>query len=149
MRTAPHILWDWNGTLLDDTEAALAALNLMIEKRGGRPMTMAFYRDNFAFPVRPFYDKIGIVAHDEDEWNAIAREYHDTYARQPKSLNARALAALEAARAAGCRQSIISALRQDLLEADVARYGVARYFERVCSPAICEARQRRSPAIIW
>ena len=131
-RPKPYILWDWNGTLLDDTEAALATLNEMIAMRGGQPIGMEFYRDHFAFPVRPFYDKIGIVAHDEDEWNGIAREYHEVYGRQPKRLNPLAVTALEMAKEAGCRQSIVSALRQDLLEADMARNGVTKYFERIC-----------------
>ena len=130
--SAPYILWDWNGTLLDDTEAALATLNEMIAVRGGRSIGMEFYRDHFAFPVRPFYDKIGIVAHDEDEWNGIAREYHEVYGLQPKKLNPLAVTALEMAKEAGCRQSIVSALRQDLLEADMARNGVTKYFECIC-----------------
>ena len=131
-RPKPYILWDWNGTLLDDTEAALATLNEMITVRSGQPIGMEFYRDHFAFPVRPFYDKIGIVAHDEDEWNGIAHEYHEVYGRQPKKLNPLAVTALEMAKEAGCRQSIVSALRQDLLEADMARNGVTKYFERIC-----------------
>ena len=131
-RPKPYILWDWNGTLLDDTEAALATLNEMIAVRGGQPIGMEFYRDHFAFPVRPFYDKIGIVAHNEDEWNGIAHEYHEVYGRQPKKLNPLAVTALEMAKEAGCRQSIVSALRQDLLEADMARNGVTKYFERIC-----------------
>ena len=132
MKGNVHILWDWNGTLLDDTAAALATLNIMISGRGGTRIGMPFYLDNFAFPVRPFYDRIGIVAHDEDEWNAIAREYHETYLRQPKGLNADAVPALEAAKSAGCAQSIISALRQDLLDEQTREYGVAGYFERIC-----------------
>ena len=131
-RPKPYILWDWNGTLLDDTEAALATLNEMIAVRGGQPIGMEFYRDHFAFPVRPFYDKIGIIARNEDEWNGIAHEYHEVYGRQPKKLNPLAVTALEMAKEAGCRQSIVSALRQDLLEADMARNGVTKYFERIC-----------------
>ena len=132
MNFQPHIIWDWNGTLLDDTEAALTTLNIMIAERGGTPIGMPFYLDNFAFPVRPFYDRIGIVAHGEDEWNAIAREYHETYLRQPKSLNRGAFAALDMAKAAGCRQSILSALRQDLLDEQTREYGIDGYFERIC-----------------
>jgi len=128
----PCILWDWNGTLLDDTEAALATLNEMIAARGGRPIALPFYRDHFAFPVRPFYGTIGIAARGEDEWNAVAREYHEVYARQPKALNPDAVAALEAAKAAGCEQAVVSALRQDLLERDLAAYGVRGYFAHVC-----------------
>ena len=131
-RNTPYIIWDWNGTLLDDTEAALATLNIMIAERGGTPIGMPFYLDNFAFPVRPFYDRIGIIAHDEDEWNAIAREYHETYLRQPKALNRGAFVALDMAKAAGCRQSILSALRQDLLDAQTKEYGIDGYFERIC-----------------
>ena len=126
-----YLLWDWNGTLLDDTEAALATLNQMIAERGAAPMSMEFYRDHFRFPVRPFYDSIGIVAKDEAEWNYIAREYHEVYARQPKRLNRETVTVLEAVRRAGVHQSIISALRQDLLEGDLATYGVREYFDEV------------------
>lgn len=126
-----HILWDWNGTLLDDTQAAVDTLNIMLERRGGRPVTMDFYRDHFAFPVRPFYEAIGVCLENED-WDALAREYHDVYAARPKRLNAEAIAALERVKAAGARQSIISALRQDLLEEITARLGVAKYMDRIC-----------------
>lgn len=127
----PHIIWDWNGTLLDDTEAALKTLNIMIERRGGKPIGMDFYLDTFAFPVRPFYDMIGIGAKSEEEWNEIAREYHETYLVQPKGLNAGAVAALEAAKAAGCGQSMLSALRQDYLDVQMKEYGIDKYFDFV------------------
>ena len=127
---AVHILWDWNGTLLDDTQAALDTLNIMLAKRGAAPIAMDFYRDHFAFPVRPFYKSIGVCLENED-WDALAREYHDIYARQPKRLNAEAIAALERAKAAGARQAIISALRQDLLDAATAALGVATYMDLV------------------
>ena len=126
-----YILWDWNGTLLDDTQAALDTLNVMLARRGRPPIDMGFYRDRFAFPVRPFYEEIGVCLANED-WDALAREYHDVYAERPKRLNPEALAALERARAAGCGQSIVSALRQDMLEEITGRLGVARYMDRVC-----------------
>ena len=126
-----HILWDWNGTLLDDTQAALDTLNIMLARRGGTPITMEFYRDHFAFPVKPFYKSIGVCLENED-WDALAREYHDVYAERPKRLNPETVAALERVKAAGARQSIISALRQDLLEEITARLGVAKYMDRIC-----------------
>lgn len=125
-----RIFWDWNGTLLDDTEAALATLNIMLEKRGSAKISMEFYRDNFAFPVKPFYTAIGIVL-DGENWDDVAREYHDVYARQEKRLNAQAFSAIETVEKAGAAQSVISALRQDLLESDVGRYGIAGRFDHV------------------
>ena len=118
------IIWDWNGTLLDDTAAALATLNIMLARRGKPPIEMPFYKQTFAFPVRPFYEAIGMVLENED-WDALAKEYHDTYHEQPKTLAADAVAAIDDARRAGCKQGILSALRQDLLERDTARFGIA------------------------
>ena len=123
-----YVLWDWNGTLLDDTQAAVDALNLMLGRRGLKPIDIGFYRDRFAFPVRPFYAAIGVRLECED-WDALAREYHATYAAQPKGLNPEALAALEAVKAAGVGQSIISALRQDLLERATADLGVSPFMD--------------------
>ena len=123
-----HILWDWNGTLLDDTQAALDTLNAMLARRKGRPIAMDYYRDHFAFPVKPFYKSIGVCLENED-WDALAVEYHDTYAAQPKRLNPEAVAALERVKSSGARQSIISALRQDLLDAALGEFGIRRFFD--------------------
>ena len=121
-----HVIWDWNGTLLDDTDAAIAALNVMLRRRGLAEITRDWYRRNFAFPARPFYAKIGMAVAD-DEWDALAAEYYAAYAAEPARLNAGAMRALELVRAAGARQSILSALRQDLLDETVAGYGLTAY----------------------
>lgn len=126
----PYILWDWNGTLLDDTDAAIEALNVQLRQRNLPCITRDWYRDNFAFPVRPFYARCGIDLAHED-WAALAREYHATYAALPKRLNVETRAALARVRAAGDGQSIISALRQDLLDAAVDAYGLRDSFEFV------------------
>jgi len=125
-----YIVWDWNGTLLDDTAAALAALNVMLSRRGKRPISHEFYKDRFAFPVRPFYRECGFELERED-WDAIAVEYHDAYAMQPRRMANGAIDALERAKTLGIGQSLLSALRQDKLERDVASFGAAGYFEFV------------------
>lgn len=125
-----YVLWDWNGTLLDDTLAALNTLNAMLARRGAKAIDMDFYRDNFAFPVRPFYERIGMVLENED-WDALAQEYHDIYHAHDKGLNSNSLAAVEAVARAGVGQSIISALREDLLERDAARFGMRSFMEYV------------------
>ena len=136
-----YVVWDWNGTLLDDTQAALDTLNAMLAKRGGRSIAMDFYRDHFSFPVKPFYEAIGVRLGDED-WDALAREYHDIYALQPKRLNCETIAALERVKSAGCAQSIVSALRQDLLDAITAELGVAPYMERICGVDNLDGRSK-------
>lgn len=124
----PYILWDWNGTLLDDTSAALGTLNAMLARRNKPVLSLDFYRDHFGFPVKPFYTQCGFELESED-WDAIAREYHETYRHLPKTLNAEARAAMELIHRANGQQSIISALRQDLLENDTRQMGIQSQME--------------------
>ncbi len=131
MNAPDWIIWDWNGTLLDDNEATLSAFNEQLVKRGYGPVTFDFYRRNFSFPVKPFYALCGVDLARED-WDAIAREYHEAYAHAPKTLNREAISALRRARALGARQGILSALRQDLLDAAVDAAGIRPFFDFVC-----------------
>jgi len=128
--TAPYVIWDWNGTLLDDTEAVVSALNDMLVRRALPTITLPYYREIFSFPARDFYVRIGFRLENED-WDALAREYHDAYAAHPKALNVETLQALEAVRAKGVPQSILSAHEQRLLDDITRRLGVAPYMEHV------------------
>ena len=129
-KNRPYIIWDWNGTLLDDTAAALDTLNLMLSRRGNPPIDMSFYRDHFSFPVKPFYRSIGVCLENED-WDQLAKEYHDIYAQMPKRLNPLAIETLERAAAEASGQSILSALREDLLNEITAELGVARFMDAI------------------
>lgn len=129
MKPTPWIIWDWNGTLLDDVGASLQALNAMLAARGLPSLTRAFYRAHFGFPVRPFYARIGM---DPDaEWDRICVEFHDLLHAAPQALRPDARAALEHARRRGARQAVLSALRQDLLLRDTAAAGVQDFFDAV------------------
>ena len=42
-----HIIWDWNGTLLDDYQFCIKIMNEMLKKRGMPVMTESWFLDNF------------------------------------------------------------------------------------------------------
>ena len=120
MNKTPYIIWDWNGTLLDDVAAAVGALNRMLAVRGVAPVTQDFYRAHFGFPVRPFYAVVGLDLERED-WDRICTDFHQFIAEEPNQhLRPDAVAALRHVRDRGGHQSILSALRQDLLRRDGA-----------------------------
>ena len=128
---ANHIIWDWNGTLLDDVGAAVNALNRMLSARGVAPTTREYYRAHFGFPVRPFYEELGVDLAHED-WDRICEDFHRFIGEEPdQCTRADAAAALARAAALGFRQSILSALREDILRRDVAAAGLARHFDAI------------------
>jgi len=127
-----HIIWDWNGTLLDDTQAGVNAINAMLAARGLPLIDVPYYRDVFGFPVINFYRAIGFPVERED-WDAVAREFHDLFlADHSIRLHDHAAQALDCFRAAGIGQSILSASEQGILTSMLDAYGIAHYFGDVC-----------------
>ena len=131
MNPPSDIVWDWNGTLLDDVAPSVAAFNALLRERGLPETDVASYRESFSFPVRPLYAKHGFDLTHED-WNALAARFHSLLMSDPGRRPAdSAIPALRLAAAGGARQWALSALRQDLLESDIAKFGMGAFFAGV------------------
>ncbi|HRR32777.1 MAG TPA: HAD family hydrolase [Kiritimatiellia bacterium] len=126
-----HVIWDWNGTLLDDTQAGVNAVNGMLHARGLPPLDLARYRDLFGFPVRHFYEAIGFRLESED-WDAMAREFHDRFLSEPCiQLHREAAGVLQRFSDAGISQSVLSASEQSILERMLTTFEVGHYFAHI------------------
>ena len=131
MNKLPYIIWDWNGTLLDDVDAAVNALNRMLAMRGVASTTRDFYRAHFGFPVRPFYAEVGLDLARED-WGRICTDFHQFIGEEPNQhLRPDALDALRHVSDHGGHQSNLSALLQDHLLRDTAREGDPSFFDAI------------------
>ena len=54
------ILWDWNGTLLDDVELCVDALNRLLQSYGyPQRYDRNQYRAIFGFPIEEYYIRAG------------------------------------------------------------------------------------------
>ena len=71
------VIFDWNGTLVDDVWLSVNAMNAMLEKRGKKPITTEYYKSIFSFPVINYYKELGLDV--ENEWEIISREFMDIY----------------------------------------------------------------------
>ena len=55
-----HCIWDFNGTILDDIDAGVGAVNALLAQRGLPVLeNREAYRRVFGFPVRSYYEKLG------------------------------------------------------------------------------------------
>jgi phosphoglycolate phosphatase len=129
MRTYRHIVWDWNGTLLDDVQASVSTINRLLADRGLPPTDVPRYRTEFGFPVRAYYAAIGFQL-EQENWDLLARTYHDIYLADPSSrLFDGAVHALRFCADAGIGQSVLSAAEQSILERMLADAGVTAWFD--------------------
>ena len=53
-----HIVWDWNGTLLDDLAVVVAAVNDTLATVGRLPITIEEYGARYTRPVLLFYERL-------------------------------------------------------------------------------------------
>ena len=53
------IIWDWNGTLLDDLDLSLESVNILLEERNLPALSVEKYKDIFCFPIVVYYVKAG------------------------------------------------------------------------------------------
>lgn len=132
MHKVRHIVWDWNGTLLDDIGACVGTINRMLRKRSLQPLDADRYREVFGFPVRNCYVILGFDLERED-WGAVAREFHANYAEESRAAGLRPGAAAIVSRfhRNGVPMSILSASPRDLLDAELARFGMRGMFRHV------------------
>lgn len=127
-----HIVWDWNGTLLDDTQAGVNAVNTMLLARGLSPLDVPAYREVFGFPVRDFYRTVGFRLETED-WDAMAREFHDRFLSDTTMrLHVDTAHTLATLKAADIGQSVLSASEQTILETMLTGFGIAHFFANIC-----------------
>jgi phosphoglycolate phosphatase len=127
-----HIIWDWNGTLLDDVAACVEAINQMILARGLEILEQDRYRDIFRFPVKSYYAELGFDLKTED-WDGMAREFHRHYYRtsQTAMLRPGVVDILKNMQSRGVPMSILSACEITILRRMLDERGIADFFEHV------------------
>lgn len=76
---AKYVIWDWNGTLLEDREICILVQNEMLKKRGLRLIDSAeYYYSVFTFPIINYYKNLGYDLEKED-FTEIADIYVKRY----------------------------------------------------------------------
>ncbi len=127
-----HVIWDWNGTLLDDAWLCVEILNGLLHDAGLRPLTVDEYRADFSFPVLEFYERRGFDFKTHS-FNEVSQRYISAYnqRRYECQLQPGTTAALARLREAGLEQSVLSAYHEDTLREVVAHYGLVDFFARL------------------
>ena len=131
--TYKHILWDWNGTLVNDMDLCVSVTNSLIEKRNGALINRDIYSREFTFPVVDFYAKIGFDFSIES-YPDVAEEWILEYKRNfedASSLNGDVVEVLQHVESLGLKQSILSACEVELLHRSVKHLNLERFFHQI------------------
>lgn len=139
-----QVLWDWNGTLLDDLAYAIGVRNRTFPAFGlPRIGSVAEYRRQFTFPVRRYYERAGVT---DETFVAVAHAWMAEYVRgfDAVPLHVDAVETLARFAAAGVRQAVLSATRRDMLESQIARFPIRACFTDVLGLSDIYARSKEA-----
>ena len=126
-----HIIWDWNGTLLDDVSASLASVNDMLALRGKPPMDIDFYRECISVPIIGFYEKTFDM--EKEDYEIIIKQYNEGYLRHLAGCNLTdgVIEVVDYFNEKGIKQAIISSSNNNQLVQNVTKYGIFDRFDAV------------------
>ena len=127
-----HIIWDWNGTLLDDRWLCVEGINKALDKRGLKTINEQTYKDIFSFPVKDYYQKLGFdfsvepfeIAGDEFVL------YYEKHFNRTK-LHSQCRSIIKNIFAVGITQSILSAGKHEFLLEWVKAHNLQKYFIKI------------------
>ncbi|MFJ4923899.1 HAD family hydrolase [Streptomyces sp. NPDC088725] len=128
-----HLVWDWNGTLLDDILAVVEATNVAFEEIGVEPITLDRYRELYCVPVPLFYERLIGRKPTAAEWLVMDETFHRHYAerRVACGLTEGVEQLLSQWKLAGRSQSLLSMFGHEELVPVVRGYGIESHFVRV------------------
>ncbi len=128
-----HAVWDWNGTLLDDTWLCCDSLNRLLQEDGHPLVDPVRYRQIFQFPVIKVYQAIGFTP-DEDSFRAMSVRFMAAYEERKTEcrLHPHAESLLTGLTAAGLTHSVLSAYERSLLATTLRQYRLDHHFIKAC-----------------
>ena len=127
-----HIIWDWNGTLLDDVWLSIQSINTVLSRYELPQITTSRYLDIFTFPVIEYYKLLGFNF-DTDPFEKVGTEFINeyTYNQYLPKLHKDLIKVLKEINDLKVSQSLVSAATQKMLDKLIHYHKLANYFETV------------------
>jgi phosphoglycolate phosphatase len=127
-----HIIWDWNGTLLNDKWLCIESISVLLRARGLPALDEETYDRIFRFPVKDYYQDAGFNFENE-AFEVPAMEFIRLYDDRKRqcTLQDGALAALDLFAGMGCRQYLLSASETGVLLEMTDHFGITGYFTQI------------------
>jgi phosphoglycolate phosphatase len=119
------IIWDWNGTIVDDSRLAFDIYIEECDLYGLEKMTWDEYKSRFYFPVKKFYEEVGLPS---EKYAEVADRFSIVYREKWQEIKIHPQVEEYLQKFKNKSQFILSAYRQDELRDMVKFYGIENYF---------------------
>ena len=145
-----YIIWDFNGTLLEDVSVNLEVLHIIMKENNIPCVNMSEYKDIFSFPAEELYRKLGFDF-EVKPFKELAKRYFELYPSMAHkcTLQPGIIDTLEMLNSSSTKQVILSASPQDLLLKQANDLGIEKYFESIMGISNIYAASKVEIALKW
>lgn len=125
-------MWDWNGTLLNDSDIAVEMINKVLQKRNMPTIDHDRYVNIFGFPVSDYYLRLGFDFAIES-FETVGTEFIENYEANKYStvLHDESIEVLKQLANRGVSHSILSAYKQETLDELIAHFKIDQLFLKI------------------
>ena len=127
-----HIIWDWNGTLLNDVELCAGIMNMLLTQESLPNISIAKYKSIFTFPVIEYY-KIAGHSFERTSFEVLGKQFMDEYELRKNNckLFAGVSKLLSEIQSKNIKQHLLSAYEQNNLNNILKHFGIINYFQYI------------------
>ena len=146
-----YCIWDFNGTLFDDIDAGIKAVNTLLAERGLPTLdSKEKYHQVFDFPIIDYYKRIGFDF-DKEPYEVIAPLWVELYLEHSKhsGLFPDVIPALDFFESKGIKQSVLSASELKMLTGQLKDLGIYDRFEEIMGIDNIYAESKLALASAW
>lgn len=127
-----HIIWDWNGTLLDDIGHAVSVMNSLLMEHELPQLDRERYRKIFDFPVLKYYEALGFNF-EKESFEKLCHKFVDRFMSGFRELPLipEMKTVLMTLHQEGLSQSVLSATDQPNLNSMISHFEIGDVFKHV------------------
>jgi phosphoglycolate phosphatase len=128
-----RVIWDFNGTILDDLRVIIDSADELLSRHGLQPMlTVEKYHSVFGFPIIEYYKRIGFDF-NKTPYSVLAHEWVDIYLRRVKEAKVKdeIRAVIDTLSQMSIKQTVLSMTDKDMLVSQLKDLGLYDTFDEI------------------
>lgn len=150
MNKYDYILWDWNGTIVNDLDINFKIINQLLLERSLPTITLQKYKEIFTFPIIEFYRSAGFNC-QPDAYDLLVSDYKSAYtAHMPFiKLMPHTESVFMQINQKKIKQCIFSASNHQTIHSQLIFYNISHYFSDIIAQTDDYAFGKCDLAVQW
>ena len=128
-----HIIWDWNGTLVDDAWLCVEIMNGVLRQYKLKKISLFDYKRDFVFPVKNYYALLGFDF-DKTPFDVCGLDFIKAFKKRKfdAPLFELSIPLISSLKQKNLHNYILSASHQSILNETIDFFDLRSYFSSIC-----------------